>query len=102
MAVKTAALQALNDGKGAVAYMLTLKNSKVAEDRRSFVYLLGKLIPREVTIEGDLDVSGEPQIVVTLPDNARGPLPNETTEQYRARYEREVEARRDDNDSDGR
>jgi hypothetical protein len=93
--------EALNAPPGAVSFLTKLRNSRVASDRAAFLHLVGKTIPR--SIEADLSVAAEgPELVVVLPSNGRGPLPNETTEQYRARYEREVEARRDGNDSDGR
>lgn len=55
VAAKEAVIQALNDGAGAVAYLLKLKNSKIASDRQAFLHLVGKIITR--TIEADLSVS---------------------------------------------
>lgn len=47
-AVKDALLEALNDGAGAVAFFKRLKNSKAAEDRRTFANLCGRMIPSEL------------------------------------------------------
>jgi hypothetical protein len=72
LAAKEAVHQALNDGAGAVAYLLKLKHSKVATDRQAFVHLVGKLIPREVV--GDFSVTDDaPRVIIYLPDNGRGP-----------------------------
>lgn len=47
-AVKVAVLEALNDGAGAVSFFTRLKNSKSAEDRRTFAHIAARLIPHEV------------------------------------------------------
>jgi hypothetical protein len=84
--------EALNAPPGAVSFLTKLRNSRVASDRAAFLHLVARTIPREVTIEGGLDLGdGQPQVVVVLPDNGRGPLPGETAEQFRERYERQQE-----------
>lgn len=93
--VREAIVISLNAGRGgAVGYMKKLKDSKIAADRAAYCHLLGRLIPQQ--LEADLSVAAEgPELVVVLPSNGRGPLPNETTEQYRERYERQQEIERE-------
>jgi hypothetical protein len=100
--VKDAVVIALNsDRGGAVGFFKRLKNSRTAEDRRTFANACARLIPRAVELEADMTVKTEgPELIVVLPSNNRGPLPGETVEQFRERFERhrevelEVEARR--------
>jgi hypothetical protein len=48
-AVKEALLEALNDGAGATAFFLEMKNSKVQAERIAFANICAKLIPAELT-----------------------------------------------------
>lgn len=89
VAAKQAVIEALNAKPGAVAYLTKLRNSRVAADRVAFVGLVGKLLPRQIEIEGiDLN-DGKPQVVVYLPDNKRGPINGESKEEYEERIRRE-------------
>ena len=48
-AVKEAIVEALNDGEGAVAFFLKLKNSRSRADRAVFANICARIIPHEVT-----------------------------------------------------
>lgn len=48
LTVKTAILEALNEGKGAVAFFKKLKNGS-AEDRRTFANICARMVPHELT-----------------------------------------------------
>lgn len=86
LAAKEAVHQALNDGAGAVAYLLKLKHSKVATDRQAFVHLVGKLIPREIAGGLDVNLPAPGRVMVVLPYNNRSPAPGETQAEFDARY----------------
>ena len=47
-AVKESILEALNDGDGATAFFLSLKNSEVVSERHTFANICARLIPHEV------------------------------------------------------
>jgi hypothetical protein len=77
MAVKQATLEALNYGKGAVHHLVRMRDSKTASDRSAFLHLCGKLIPRDVVIEGNVDLNDGQVPVVVLPANGRARKDND-------------------------
>jgi hypothetical protein len=88
-AVRESVLEALNEGKGATAFFVRLKNSRAAADRRTFAMVCSKLIPTAI----DIDIDDSPLstgVVVILPDNGRGPRMGETIEEFNARFEARV------------
>lgn len=89
--VKDAVIAALNSGAGAAAFFVKLKNSRTAEDRRTFATVCARLIPRQIEMEGALDVSEQPNVVVYMPYDNRGPMPNESVEAFRERCRRHDE-----------
>jgi hypothetical protein len=87
--VKRAIHLALNEPPGAIAVLKRMRDSRTASDRSAFLHLVGKTVPREVTLEGNVDLNdGQVPVIITLPYNNRGPAPGETVEQFRARCER--------------
>jgi hypothetical protein len=58
-AVKDALLESLNEGAGATAFFISLKNSKRSEDRRTFAQLCGRLISTELTGAGGAPLTPE-------------------------------------------
>lgn len=69
--VRAAVLEALNSDDGAVEFFRRLKNSRAAEDRRTFATVCARLIPRVVEGEVDMHNATPPVVRITLPDNNR-------------------------------
>jgi hypothetical protein len=62
--IRTAIVEALNSGSGAVEFFRSLRDSKSAEDRRVFAGICARLAPR--VVEGDIDVHHDPVGAVTV------------------------------------
>lgn len=78
--VKQAVVEALNEGKGATAFFVRLKNSRTPEDRRTFAYICSRMIPREIEADFTIDHPIGHGTVLVVPSNCRGPgekLPDE-------------------------
>lgn len=86
VAIRQAIHEALNAAPGAVVYLTRLRDSKTASDRAAFLHLVGRTLPRDV--EMSFEVSEEPQVVVYIPDNQRGPMNSESAKQYKGRISR--------------
>ena len=78
---------ALNFGTGAVAWLVKMRDSRVASDRAAFMQLVARTLPREVVGEFDVTEHRPATVIFSAPYNGRGPLPGETVEAFRARTE---------------